>query len=71
MNRTQWLEHICPKFVHVKTMDQTPTGSFCSKPQKPDSSVWETGRSGFIETDGTQGHRRTSTREPLPWPSDV
>jgi hypothetical protein len=38
---------------------------------KPDGPVWQTGLSGFVGTDDSQGRHRASTREPLLQPSDV
>jgi hypothetical protein len=38
-------------------MNRTRVGSSCSKQRKPDTLVWQTGGSGFIGSDGSQGHR--------------
>jgi hypothetical protein len=36
-----------------------------------DRPVWQTGWSGLVDSDGSQGRRRHSTRELLLQPSDV
>jgi hypothetical protein len=38
---------------------------------KSDGPVWQTGLSGFVETDDSRGRHRASMREPLLQPSDV
>jgi hypothetical protein len=43
-------------------MERTETGSPHSKLQKLDYPAWQTGGSGFIGTDGYQGHHRALTR---------
>jgi hypothetical protein len=36
-----------------------------TKQEKPEHVVWQTELSGFVDSDGSQGHRRHLTREPL------
>jgi hypothetical protein len=52
-------------------MNWTRSGSSCSKQEKMDPLVWQTGVSGFVDSDGSQGRRCHSTRELLLWPSDI
>jgi hypothetical protein len=52
-------------------MNQSGAESPYSKQGKMDPSVWQIGQSDFIDSDGSQGRRRHSTREPLLRPSDV
>jgi hypothetical protein len=41
-------------------MNRTGAESPCSKQEKPDTLVLETGPSGFVETGDSQGHRRAA-----------
>jgi hypothetical protein len=68
-NSTCRLGFVMNRTIHHT--NQTGTGSSCPKLRKPDCPVWQIGWSGFIDSDGSQGRRRHSTRELLLWSSDV
>jgi hypothetical protein len=52
-------------------MNRTGAESSYWKQEKLDCPVRQTGWSGFVDFDISQGHRRYSMRELLFWPSNV
>jgi hypothetical protein len=52
-------------------MNRIRAGSTCSKQEKLDPPIWQTGLSGFINFDDSQGCHWHSMMELLLWPSDI
>jgi hypothetical protein len=52
-------------------MNRIRIRSSCSKLQKPDCPVWQTGWSSFVDSNDSQGHHWHSMMELLLRPSDV
>jgi hypothetical protein len=61
-------KHLYGRCLHTNLIEAK---SPCSKQGKLDPPIWQTGLSGFVDSNGSQGRRRHSMREPLLRPSDI